>query len=231
MPRHTLFSPDIPEAGGEIVIEGEEAKHATRVKRLGVGDIARLVDGAGTEALAELTHAKKSVTLTIRERRTVERVRPIVRVFASAPKGARLEKMVDALSQVGAASFAPLETRRGVVEPGENKMARAQRVSIESAKQSGRAWAMDIREMTTVSEALGSCQRAVLADESGDMYSPTGGAEIALLIGPEGGWTDEELERARDAGATVARFGMHTMRVEVAAPIACAGMIDQENRT
>ncbi len=56
-----------------------------------------------------------------------------------------------------------------------------------------------------------------MGDSSGTDAGETGGAPVRLLIGPEGGWTPAELGRARDAGATIARFGAHTMRIETAA--------------
>mgnify|MGYP006427032903 CR=1 FL=1 len=230
MGRHTLFRSDIPPVGDRCAIEGDEAKHAVRVKRLRTGDEALLTDGCGRVARAAVEEAGRALTLTIRSIDTVPPIRPSVRVFAASPKGARLERMVDALSQVGASSWSPLATERGVVEPGENKMARAARVALESAKQSGRPWIMSIDGSATIEEALSAEHDVVLADETGDPYEPRGAERIALLVGPEGGWTERELETAREAGARVRRFGVRTMRVEVAAPVAAACIIDHEQR-
>jgi len=230
MGSHTLFASDIPPVGDRCVIEGEEAKHAVRVKRLRAGEETRLTDGRGRVARAVVEEAGRARTLTIQAIDTVPPSRPSVRVFSASPKGARLERMVDALSQVGASSWSPLGTERGVVEPGANKMARAARVALESAKQSGRPWVMSVEGGVSIEGALGSGGDVVVADETGDVYEAVGAARVALLVGPEGGWTERELETARASGARVHRFGVRTMRIEVAAPVAAACIIDHERR-
>ncbi len=68
----------------------------------------------------------------------------------------------------------------------------------------------------------------VLADAAGEPYQPTGASRVRLLIGPEGGFSEREIDAARAAGARVHCFGVHTMRVELAAPVACAIIIDRE---
>lgn len=232
MARHTLFTPDIPPPGGSIVIEGDEARHAVRVKRITEGDPVTLTDGRGRVAQAEATDTRRRLALTIRTVDTAPPIRPAVRVLTASPKGPRLEKMIDALSQVGAASWAPMDTKLGVVDPGANKMERSRRVALESAKQCGRAWVMDVEKKTDFSKALADARgtRLVLADGAGEPYTPTAAERVTLLIGPEGGWTDEELDRARKAGANVCAFGVHTMRIETAAAVACACIIEHETR-
>ncbi len=230
MARHTLYLTEIPEPGSSILVEGDEAKHAIRVKRVAPGDVIALTDGAGLTALADVTDAYRTLTVTIRTREEAARVSPAVRVLTASPKGPRLEKMVDALSQVGAASWGALGTKLGVVDPGEHKLDRSKRVALESAKQCGRAWLMEIEQKVSFDQALNGGGAVVLADASGEPYKKTGHEEITLLIGPEGGWTDEELAIAREAGVKVHSFGVHVMRIEVAAPVACAGIIDREHR-
>ena len=230
MARHTLYLTEIPEPGTSILIEGDEAKHAIRVKRVAAGDLIALTDGRGLTALANVTDARRTLTLTVRTTDHAARTSPSVRVLTASPKGPRLEKMIDALSQVGAASWGALGTKLGVVDPGENKLDRAERVALESAKQCGRAWIMEIGRKASLKDALRGGGAVVVADASGEPYESNGNDEITLLIGPEGGWTEDELASARDAGARVNSFGVHTMRIEVAAPVACACIIDREQR-
>ena len=224
MARHTLYLTEIPEPGTSILIEGDEAKHAIRVKRVAAGDLIALTDGRGLTALANVTDARRTLTLTVRTTDHAARTSPSVRVLTASPKGPRLEKMIDALSQVGAASWGALGTKLGVVDPGENKLDRAERVALESAKQCGRAWLLEIGETATLEEACSAPAGTdvVIADASGESYTPTGDACVRVLIGPEGGWREDELERAQESGARACRFGPYVMRIETAAAAATA---------
>lgn len=233
MPReHRLFIPDFDARDDELVITGEEADHARKARRAAAGDRVTILTGAGILAECEILDAKRDLRLRVREVREIEPERPMIEVFAATPKGPRADDMVDALSQAGAHSWTPLETKWSVVEPRKNKMERMGRIAAESAKQCLRAWTMRIEELTQFRDALAvepGCA-LVIADQSGSAYTPSGAERVRLLIGPEGGWTDDELAAARDAGARVACFGPHVMRIEVAAPIACAIIHDQERR-
>lgn len=230
---HRLFIPDADLTRDELVIAGEEAGHARRVRRAAPGDRAVVLTGRGDVLECEVLDARRELRVRVTGRRTIDPERPMVEVFAATPKGPRADDMVDWLSQAGAHSWTPLETKWSVVEPRKNKMERMARIAAESAKQCLRAWTMRVEEMSAFPDALDGPPgiALVLADQSGAPYTPTGAERIRLLVGPEGGWTDDELRRAKDAGATVASFGPHVMRIEVAAPVACAIILDQERRT
>jgi 16S rRNA (uracil1498-N3)-methyltransferase len=233
MPRtHRLFIPDLDPERDEIVVTGPEAEHARRVRRAATGDRVVIFTGNGLVEECEIIDAKRDLTLRVLGRRTVEPARPMVDVFAAVPKGPRVDDMVEALSQVGAHSWTPLETKLSVVEPRKNKMDRMARIASESAKQCLRAWTMRVEDMASFKHALRAERGAalVIADQSGEPYSASGAERIRLLIGPEGGWTDDEIDAAKAAGARVASFGAHVMRIEVAAPVACAIILDQERR-
>jgi 16S rRNA (uracil1498-N3)-methyltransferase len=137
--------------------------------------------------------------------------------------------MIDGLSQVGAAAWVCLESARTVVHPREAKLARVERVAVESLKQCGRAWLLETGAKAAFSDALGQTGTVVIADTAGNDPLPTDAPDLApdlaLFIGPEGGWTPEELAAARAVGAKVCRFGAHTMRIETAAVVACARLL------
>ena len=233
MPRtHRLFIPDLDAQREQIIVGGDEADHARRVRRAAVGDRVIIFNGAGTVAECEILDAKRELSLRVVERRAVDPERPMIEVFAATPKGSRADDMIDALSQAGAHSWTPLETKLSVVEPRKNKMDRMARIAAESAKQCLRAWTMRIEDMVSYKRAIDSrgAGALVIAAQSGEPYTPIGAERIRLLVGPEGGWTDDELDAARSAGARVACFGPHVMRIEVAAPVACAIIHDQERR-
>lgn len=229
-------------------LDGEEAHHAVRVKRLAEGDTVELLDGRGLICLATIGGLDKlaksqgggwRVGVSLVEARRHEPLRPSVEICAAVPKGDRFETMVSMVSQVGAASLRALETKRTVSEPRAGKLDRVKRVAAESAKQCGRAWTMNIAGPLPFAKAIqppdnpahASPQSAkvVLADASGGTYEPTGAEALRVLIGPEGGWTQRELDLAVEAGVGIARFGAHIMRIETAAVVACSAVLAAEH--
>ncbi len=222
---HTLLFPDLRSDGALILIEGDEAHHAIRVKRVREGERVRVMNGRGVVAECEVVRAKRDLELRPARVRTIEPVRPAVHVWSATPKGPRVDELVDALVQTGAASWTPMSTRLGVVDPRETKIQRLHRIALEAAKQAQRAWLMEVREKSTFEEAIAPepGQWLLLADARGspitELEIPTPRDSIRLLIGPEGGWTDEEREAARRAGARACRLGPYTMRIETAAPV------------
>lgn len=225
---HTLFIPDTPDNSATLLIEGEEARHALRVKRLREGEPVRVLNGRGLIIDAVVTGTGGSLSLAVRARRTAPEISPRLDVWSATPKGPRIAELVEGLAQVGAASWTPMQTRLGVVDPRESKLARLERIVIESCKQCGRAWLMNIGEKRRFEDSLAPGPTVVLADARGRPYSRTGASSIRLLIGPEGGFVPEEIAAAERAGAIIARFGPHAMRIETAAIAATAIVLSAE---
>lgn len=238
MSRHRVHADSFPNSG-KLIVDGEEAHHALRTRRLGVGESLDVLDGRGRVAdavLVESTHLGRgrwTMTLDIRDVRELPRPAPAIELLTGVPKGARLEALIDGASQAGAASWQPLIARRAVVDPGLGKLERLTRVAAESGKQSGRPWFLEIREPVRLPEALATVGQGValvIADASGRAYTPTGARYIRVLIGPEGGFEPGEIDDALNAGGTVACFAEHTMRIETAAIVAVGVILDQECR-
>lgn len=235
MARHRVYldhGPDLQP--GPLVVTGEEAQHAVRVKRVATGDSVVVLDGRGHIGQAVVQGADKAdrgnwrLLLNVNDVSPAAAPSPRIEVFTAVPKGSRLSDLIDGLSQVGAASWAPLWTARGEVRPREGKMERLDRTTAEAAKQCGRAWRLEIGEGCTVAQAAAGPGQVVIADASGAPYQGTGAAAVRLLIGPEGGWTVDEMGAARAAGARVATFGPHVMRIETAAIVATAMILGAE---
>lgn len=222
---HSLFFPELGPSEA-IQIEGEEARHAIKSKRLAAGDMLRVLDGRGTVALARVTDTRGRLGLEIQRREVAERVRPAVHVMSATPKGPRVEELVEGLVQTGAASWSAMQTKLGVVDPRESKLSRLDRIAVEAAKQAQRPWLMMLGEKATFEQALRAepATAVVVADASGGPYTRSGAAAIRLLIGPEGGFVPAELDAARASGAKIVNFGPHVMRIETACAIA-AGVI------
>jgi len=217
-------------AGGALTLTGDEARHAVRVKRLRVGDEALALDGAGLVADARVTEAGRSLVLDIGPVRRLDPPSPAVEVWSATPKGPRLATLVDLLSEVGAGAWTPMRTERANIHPSAARRDRLGRVAVEAMKQCRRGWMLTLGEPSDLADALNVGAEVVIADPAGDPYRRVGADRVRLLVGPEGGFTAAELGRARDAGARVCRFGPHVMRIEIAAAVACAIILDAERR-
>lgn len=260
---HRIHAEHLPERLDDLprrrlIIDGPEAEHALRVKRLVPGEAVEVLDGRGRVARGTVGDGGTSEPRRPRRDWTLELVldslgpaapaRPVLHVCSATPKGGRVDDMIDQLAQAGAAAWSPLLTARGVVDPRDSKLARLERIAREASKQAGRAWDLALgdpvafasavdpgwacRSMDVLSSAAGQGVRVLIADAGGEppgdlLNAPAG--LMRLLIGPEGGFTDEELALANERGAKRVRFGPHTMRIETAAVVA-AGVIMSQSR-
>jgi 16S rRNA (uracil1498-N3)-methyltransferase len=229
MATHRIMLREGPEAreGQTLRIDGPEAKHA-RVRRLAPGDRVEILNGWGCVAMATVVGFPGALEVRVEEVRRVERLSPRVEVASATPKGGRLDELIGGLSQVGVGSWRGLRTNRGVAEVRGSKSARIEKLAEEASKQCGRAWVMEVGKELSIEEAVAG--EVVVADAEGQAYEASGGREIRLLVGPEGGWTEDEMRLMREAGARVCSFGAHVMRIEVAAVVAAGIVIDAERR-
>lgn len=222
---HRFFCTTLAPSGNTLTLGRDETHHARKVLRLDPGDIIGLLDGkggvgegvidswVGGEAIVRVTHARQ-----------IPSTRPRIVVATAIPKGPRAQDMVDQLSQVGVARFIPLIAERSTVDPGEGKLERFERTVLESAKQCARAWVMEVGKAAEPKTILAEPHDVkLIAAPGGESIGVNLAAKLApaasvlILIGPEGGWTDEELLLADAAGATRWSFGPHVMRIETAA--------------
>ncbi len=216
---------------GPQVIAGDEAHHAVRVKRLRPGELVELFDGHGTilpGSVAAIGGSRQHPEVTIEpagEPRVIEPHTPRVEILSPPPKGDRLERMLDQLSQAGVARWGALETEHG--EHGlPKKLDRVRRVIVESAKQCGRAHLMEIGEHVTLDEAL-AMPGVVVASQHADRGTAPGDART-LLVGPEGGWSAAELRLFDERAVPSVGLGPHVMRLETAAVVGAARLLENE---
>jgi 16S rRNA (uracil1498-N3)-methyltransferase len=214
-------------AGDRAVLEGDEARHLTRVLRAKVGDTVSLFDGRGREWPAR-------VALLGRDRVELDTGEPVIDPLPHAaipltlavalPKGDRQKWMVEKLTELGAARLVPLETTRGVAEATASAQARLERVVIEACKQCRRNTLMEIAAGRPLDRLLaevpaGAC--VVIAHPGGRPLDtatvPPATTAMIALVGPEGGFTDDELCMADRAGVIRISLGPHILRVETAA--------------
>lgn len=226
----TLFCAEIPETGQDAVLDAAEAHHAVRVRRLRAGDPVRLIDGRGSVAYALVQGVKPALSVKVLERDIQAPPPRPLHVAAALPKGDRQATLLDMLTQLGMASFTPLECEHSVVRPGSSAALRWRRVCIEACKQSGNAYLPTIHDACSPVQAVAALRRqnavcllAHPAARSGTVHCGPD-TPLGLFIGPEGGFTEAEVEAAGRQGAMAIALCRYTLRIETAA-VAWAGAI------
>jgi 16S rRNA (uracil1498-N3)-methyltransferase len=231
-----------PPAAGQAVLTGDEARHCSRVLRAKVGDTIRVFDGRGTEWVACITAiGRDAVTVTVGEPLMTGSTPSLQLTLAVAlPKGERQKWLVEKLTELGTARLVPLVTERGVAEATDAARERLKRGVIEACKQCGRTFLMEIAAPATLQELAAGYPAAVrvVAHPGGtslaelrSMSSGHATPEIVAAVGPEGGFTEEEVEQAVAAGFQLVSLGAHILRIETAAIGLAACLILPQNRS
>ncbi|MCZ9291778.1 16S rRNA (uracil(1498)-N(3))-methyltransferase [Corynebacterium lehmanniae] len=213
------FLTDDPAAG---TLTGAEAKHA-HVKRIQPGEHIMLIDGQGSTALTRVTSVGAGrVDGVVEKQEFVPQPTPRVTVVQAVPKGERAELAVDLAVQAGADAIVPWISHRTIARWPANKQAkqvekwRAQ--ALASAKQARRAWVPEVRDPVTtnqLSALLHERHALVLHEDATDSIRDVDfGEDVWLIVGPEGGIGDDELEIL---GARPVKLGPEVLRTASAA--------------
>ena len=211
----------------------EDAHHLVRVVRLRDGDPVSVSDGAGQWRTTVLRGTARGAAgdVTLEPTGPVlldERPRPPIAVAFAVPKGDRPELVVQKLTEIGADEIIPMLTARSVVRWDDARArrhhARFVRIAHEAAAQSRRTWLPTVSPIATF-ETVVARPGAALAAPGGSGW-PSVDAPL-ILVGPEGGWSDDERRRAR----IVVGLGPHVLRVETAAIVACTLLVAARARS
>ena len=221
------FYINYPLTAGLITLDGAEAHHLCTVCRFRPGDEVYLFNGDGHEYTARVVSAgRQSVTLDVLAVQTPLRESKVrIEVAAPLPKGDRAQFLLEKLTELGVSTFVPLRTERSIVHPRESKLDKLQRYVIEASKQCGRNVLLRVQPLVDWSAY---CVRTDLpslravADPSGVSGPRRTGSEVAFAVGPEGGFTEGELERARARGWQILSLGPRILRIETAAIVLTA---------
>ena len=217
-----------------VALDGAEAHHLLNVMRAKVGDVVTLFDDSGAEFDAEIAACRRSeVELHVRARREDNRELPFALVVGvSLPKGDRQKWLVEKLTELGATTLTPLITTRGVAQPTDSALERLHRSVIEAAKQCGRNRLMRIENPRSLGEFVDQAQlhreaQRLLAHPDGIPLSQldrSAARPTLVTIGPEGGFTDEEVAMSVAARWQSVNLGPRILRVETAA-VALAAVV------
>lgn len=242
MPDTTLpvfLAASVP-ASGRTTLDGEEARHAATVRRLRAGERLVLSDGAGAMArcVVEDVQAGRDplLTLAVEEHWTEEPPALRVLVAQALAKGDRGELAVELATEAGVDAIVPWRAARSVAKwedggRGDKALARWRATARAAAKQARRAHVPDVTEPVTTGELAGLVATMSLAivlesdvpDRLTDLPLP-GTGDLLLVVGPEGGITDDELRALTGAGARAVRLGTTVLRTSTAAAVALGAL-------
>ncbi|MBQ4528137.1 MAG: 16S rRNA (uracil(1498)-N(3))-methyltransferase [Clostridia bacterium] len=226
------FFVGFPTAGlNEVVIEGDDVTHISRVLRLKEDDEITVCDSDGTDCICSISSVSKTEVrawILLRNKTSVEP--PVkVTVFQGVPKGDKLDTVVQKCVELGAERIVPVAMKRSVaqVKDKDKKRQRLQKIALEAAKQSSRAIVPEVCDVMSFAEAIklaaSSYELKLLPYEDESVLSikkvlkEAGTPDsICIFIGPEGGFDSSEVTLARENGFSVVSMGPRIMRTETA---------------
>jgi 16S rRNA (uracil1498-N3)-methyltransferase len=220
-------------ASTSLTLSPSEGHHLSRVLRLGPGDAVELFDGMGTWCLATVTQVDRgTVTVHTSSLQVSPPLAPHLTIAAAVPKGERVDWMVEKLTELGVQRWIPLTSVRSTVDPRGSKLERLRQTALAACKQSRCPYLMEIGSVQSAASLWTdrSSEQRWLAHPGGPMlFESTAESaslpdRLVIAIGPEGGWTDEEVASATAAGWSATSLGSTILRIETAAMAAAAAI-------
>lgn len=242
LPQHVVPTLAGVAAGHTVTVDGDEAHHAVVVRRLRVGEAVTLADGAGAVATGEVSATgKRSFDVVVTAVDLFAEPSPSITVVQALPKGERGELAVEVLTEIGAARIVPWAAARSVAvwkgERAAKSHAKWRSTAREAAKQSRRAWHPEVPPLAATADVAALVQQADLAvvlhedatEPLGALAVPDAG-DIVVVVGPEGGLTEDEVALLVAAGAVAVRLGSEVLRTSTAGVAAVAALLTRTSR-
>lgn len=242
LPVHLVPSLAGVVVGAEVSVEGDEAHHAVAVRRLRKGESVVLTDGLGTSVTGTVASTGKRVfAVTVVDVASLAAPTPAFVVVQAIPKGDRGELAVEMLTEVGVARIVPWAAARSVAvwkgERADKSLARWRSTAREAAKQARRPWHPEVDGLATtamVADLVAAADLAVVLHEDAtaplaDLAVPACGT-VLVVVGPEGGLTDDEVAAFTAAGAVSVRLGAEVLRTSTAGVVALAALLARTPR-
>jgi 16S rRNA (uracil1498-N3)-methyltransferase len=228
-----FYASSVDADAGTVLLEGPEAHHALHVIRVRPGEEAAVFDGLGNEWRAEVAAAeRKRVRLIIKDGRNDPAPPPLTLLQAWLHRDEAAEDLVRRCTELGATQIlffvAERSERVPAAERMEKKLDKYRRTAVESCKQCGRNWLPRIAFRGAFAEALDGLPPkarlgiALQRTEAHALADLAAAEHPALVIGPEGDFTDEEVDAAVSRGGMPLSLGATTFRAEVAAALGAA---------
>jgi 16S rRNA (uracil1498-N3)-methyltransferase len=235
-----FYAPEL--TGDEIALDGTEGHHAAVVRRLRVGEAVDLTDGRGTVASCRVSAVSKSgLRCRVLSVRSSPVAAPRFVVVQALPKGDRGELAVELLTEIGVDEIVPWAAARCVArwqgERGAKALARWRSSAREAAKQSRRAWFPVVSPLASTADVCALLTAAALplvlhAPASTPISTPTvpDAGDVVLVVGPEGGLSEEEVALFAAVGAQEVRLGTSILRTSTAGIAAVAALMSRTGR-
>lgn len=236
---HKFFVPENNFCGNSVYIDGDDVKHIYKVLRLSEGDTININNCSGKEFLAEIKEiAKNKVDCDIIKELEVNNESPLkISLYQGLPKAAKMDLIVQKAAELGVMSVTPVITKRVVVknEVSEyRKLDRWNRIALEACKQCKRTIIPKVREIIEFKELVEEIKNIDLIvvpyeNEEGwgikNIVTRIEKGKIqtaAVIIGPEGGFEDEEIKILKALGAHIVTLGPRILRTETAGFVCCS---------
>ena len=244
MPRFFIDPSDL--CDGRVVLSGENAHHAAYSLRLAPGDRIRVCDGMAVHLCELVAFDSETVTAEVLSTAPIDTEPPFrAYLYQALPKGDKLDTIIQKAVECGVFVVTPFESSRCIVrqkpEAEARKTARRARIAEEAAKQSGRGVIPTVSPTVSFSVMLDAAARADLVLfcyeaegtrplreilETAERAFPTDRTpEIAIVIGPEGGFSPEEASAASERGFAMTGLGPRILRTETASGFVLASLV------
>ena len=242
LPVHLVDSLGGVAVGAVVEVAGEEAHHAVVVRRLRVGESVVLTDGLGVAATGAVESTGKRVfAVRVSSVSRTPRPTPEVVVVQALPKGDRGELAVEVLTEVGVSEIVPWAASRSVAvwkgERAAKSLARWRATAREAGKQARRPWAASVSPLASTDDVralVAAADLAVVLHEAASsplasVAVPASGS-VLVVVGPEGGLSDDEIEAFTQAGAVAVRLGSEVLRTSTAGLAAVSAVLSRTSR-
>jgi 16S rRNA (uracil1498-N3)-methyltransferase len=217
---------------GLVRITGPDVKHIATVLRLGRGSVLTILDGRGKSYAAVIQElGRDEVVCAINQELPATPACPVkVTLVQGIPKGDKMDLIIQKGTELGVSRVIPLLCRRTVVKLAGDRVLRKrerwQRIALEAAKQCRRPDVPEVAEPAELDQVLGglpvNCTALIPWEEENNdslkelLDNNNVAEEIYIFIGPEGGFTAEEVDEARAAGVRPVTLGPRILRTETA---------------
>ncbi len=231
---HTFYVSSSHISNNIATITGSEHHHLRNVLRTRQGETVRIIDGKGNVYTAQLLETHNEARILSHEFHAV--ISPKLTLFQALPKNDKMELILQKTTELGVTQIVPLHSEYALQKPSQNRYERWHRVLISATKQSERAWLPELcnaQEFDGSLSQLDRFSRCLLLTPHRDqelqvqhiqtvLRETSRPASIALFVGPEGGFSDQEITRAIESGCTLVTIGRNILRTETAAIVAVA---------